>query len=144
ALRQIAYERLVTGIDNAASIEQYGTLGYGLGRLLYEGRWFDPQALTLRVALQRFLDTPVTGEVTIRLRRGNDYSLLNTRGERLAYSAEDLSMERGETAFQPTDRLGQLSVRNLDIEESRSMLREYQKPGLLPERSRLGDVQMHD
>src|SRR4029077_16960234 len=108
---------------------------YKLGRLLYEGRWFDPQALSLRVALQRFLATPITGEGTIRLRRGGDYSLLDTQGERLAYSPDDLSMERAETAFRATDRLGQLEMRNLDIDGSPAMLREYQKAGLLPEGS---------
>jgi argininosuccinate synthase len=141
ALLHIAYERLVTAIHNEASIEQYRTLGYRLGRLLYEGRWFDPQALSLRVALQRFLATPISGEVTIRLRRGDDYSLLDTRGERLAYSPDDLSMERAETAFRASDRLGQLEMRNLDIDGSREMLREYQKTGLLPEGSVLWDLE---
>jgi argininosuccinate synthase len=141
ALLHIAYERLVTAIHNEASIEQYRTLGYRLGRLLYEGRWFDPQALSLRVALQRFLATPISGEVTIRLRRGDDYSLLDTRGERLTYSPDDLSMERAETAFRASDRLGQLEMRNLDIDGSREMLREYQKAGLLPEGSVLWDLE---
>jgi argininosuccinate synthase len=144
ALLHIAYERLVTAIHNEASIEQYRTLGYKLGRLLYEGRWFDPQALSLRVALQRFLATPITGEVTIRLRRGDDYSLLDTRGERLAYSPDDLSMERAETAFRATDRLGALSMDNLSIDDSREMLREYQKAGLLPEGSILLDLEVDE
>jgi argininosuccinate synthase len=144
ALLYIAYERLVTAIHNEASIEQYRTLGYKLGRLLYEGRWFDPQALSLRVALQRFLATPITGEVTIRLRRGDDYSLLDTRGEHLTYSPDDLSMERAETAFRATDRLGALSMNNLNIDDSREMLREYQKAGLLPEGSVLWDLQVDE
>jgi argininosuccinate synthase len=144
ALLHIAYERLVTAIHNEASIEQYRTLGYKLGRLLYEGRWFDPQALSLRVALQRFLATPITGDVTIRLRRGDDYSLLDTRGERLAYSPDDLSMERAETAFRATDRLGALSMDNLSIDDSREMLREYQKAGLLPEGSILLDLEVDE
>jgi argininosuccinate synthase len=144
ALLHIAYERLVTAIHNEASIEQYRTLGYRLGRLLYEGRWFDPQALSLRVALQRFLATPITGEVTIRLRRGDDYSLIDTRGERLAYSPDDLSMERAETAFRATDRLGALSMDNLSIDDSREMLREYQKAGLLPEGSVLLDLEIDE
>jgi argininosuccinate synthase len=142
ALLHIAYERLVTAIHNEASIEQYRTLGYKLGRLLYEGRWFDPQSLSLRVALQRFLATPITGEVVIRLRRGDDYSLLDTRGDGLSYSPDALSMERAETAFRATDRLGQLEMANLDIDESRRMLREYQKAGLLPEGSVLWDLQV--
>ncbi|MBV8297694.1 MAG: argininosuccinate synthase [Acidimicrobiia bacterium] len=144
ALLHIAYERLVTAIHNEASFEQYRTLGYRLGRLLYEGRWFDPEALTLRVALQRFLATPVTGEVTIRLRRGDDYSLLDTRGEHLAYSPDDLSMERAETAFSATDRLGALSMNNLNIDDSREMLREYHKAGLLPEGSVLWDLELDE
>ena len=144
ALLHIAYERLVTAIHNEASFEQYRTLGYRLGRLLYEGRWFDPEALTLRVALQRFVATPVTGEVTIRLRRGDDYSLLDTRGEHLAYSPDDLSMERAETAFSATDRLGALSMNNLNIDDSREMLREYHKAGLLPEGSVLGDLALDE
>jgi argininosuccinate synthase len=144
ALLHIAYERLVTAIHNEASIEQYRTLGYRLGRLLYEGRWFDPQALSLRVALQRFLATPISSEVTIRLRRGDDYSLVDTRGERLAYSPDDLSMERAETAFRASDRLGQLEMRNLDIDGSREMLREYQKAGLLPEGSVLWDLKVDE
>ena len=144
ALLHVAYERLVTAIHNEASIEQYRTLGYKLGRFLYEGRWFDPQALSLRVALQRFLAAPITGEVTIRLRRGDDYSLLDTRGEHLAYSPDDLSMERAETAFRATDRLGQLSMNNLSIEDSREMLREYQKAGLLPEGSVLRDLELDE
>jgi argininosuccinate synthase len=144
ALLHIAYERLVTAIHNEASIDQYRTLGYRLGRLLYEGRWFDPQALSLRVALQRFLATPITGEVTIRLRRGDDYSLVDTRGEHLAYSPDDLSMERAETAFRASDRLGQLEMRNLDIDGSREMLREYQKAGLLPEGSVLWDLALDE
>jgi argininosuccinate synthase len=144
ALLHIAYERLVTAIHNEASIEQYRTLGYRLGRLLYEGRWFDPQALSLRVALQRFLATPITGEVTVRLRRGDDYSLLDTTGERLAYSPDDLSMERAETAFRATDRLGQLEMRNLDIDGSREMLAEYKKAGLLPEGSVLWDLEVDE
>jgi argininosuccinate synthase len=142
ALLYIAYERLVTAIHNESSIEQYRTLGYRLGRLLYEGRWFDPQSLSLRVALQRFLATPITGEVTLRLRRGDDYSLLDTRGERLAYSPDDLSMERAETAFRASDRLGALAMNNLSIEDSRDMLREYQKAGLLPEGSVLWDLEV--
>ncbi|MBV8236587.1 MAG: argininosuccinate synthase, partial [Acidimicrobiia bacterium] len=144
ALLHIAYERLVTAIHNEASFEQYRTLGYRLGRLLYEGRWFDPEALTLRVALQRFVATPVTGEVAIRLRRGDDYSLLGTRGEHLAYSPDDLSMERAETAFSATDRLGALSMNNLNIDDSREMLREYHKAGLLPEGSVLRDLELDE
>src|ERR671923_260440 len=108
ALLHIAYERLLTAIHNEATLEQYAVDGRRLGRLLYEGRWFDPQALMLRDSLQRWVAEPVTGEVTIELRRGDDYTILDTRGEAVTYSPERLSMERSETAFSATDRIGQL------------------------------------
>src|SRR3954466_15248799 len=122
ALLHIAYERLVTGIHNEGTIENYRTMGRRLGRLLYEGRWFDPQSLMLREALQRWVGAAVTGEVTLRLRRGDDYSLLDTTGPHLTYQPERLSMERSDSVFGPLDRIGQLTMRNLDITDSRQKL----------------------
>ena len=134
ALLHIGYERLVTAIHNEASIDNYRTMGRRLGRLLYEGRWFDPQALTLRDPLQRFVASAVTGEVVVRLRRGDDYTLVSTAGPALTYQPERLSMERTEdAAFGPGDRIGQLTMRNLDIEDSRDRLASYSGAGLLPD-----------
>jgi argininosuccinate synthase len=134
ALLYIAYERLMSAIHNEASIDNYRTMGRRLGRLLYEGRWFDPQALTLRDPLQRFVASAVTGEVVVRLRRGEDYTIASTRGPGLTYQPERLSMERTEdAAFGPEDRIGQLTMRNLDIEDSRARLAAYSQGGLLPE-----------
>ena len=116
ALLHIAYERLVTGIHNEDTIEQYRISGMRLGRLLYQGRWFDSQALMLRETAQRWVARAVTGEVTLELRRGNDYSILNTESPNLTYAPERLSMEKVEDApFTPADRIGQLTMRNLDI-----------------------------
>ncbi|MCK3657398.1 argininosuccinate synthase [Pasteurellaceae bacterium Pebbles2] len=132
ALLHIAYERLVTGIHNEDTIEQYRINGLRLGRLLYQGRWFDPQALMLRETAQRWVARAVTGEVTLELRRGNDYSLLNTESPNLTYAAERLSMEKVENApFDPVDRIGQLTMRNLDIVDTRDKLAVYTKAGLL-------------
>jgi argininosuccinate synthase len=132
ALLFIAYERLVTGIHNEDTIEQYRDNGRRLGRLLYQGRWFDPQAIMLREAAQRWVARAVTGEVTIELRRGNDYSLLDTRSPNLTYAPERLSMEKVENApFSPADRIGQLTMRNLDITDTREKLGLYSKAGLL-------------
>jgi argininosuccinate synthase len=126
ALLAIAYERLVNAIHNEDTISSYHDDGRRLGRLLYEGRWFDPQALMLRESLQRWVGGAVTGQVTLRLRRGQDYSILDTTGPRLSYHPERLSMERNhDAAFGPTDRIGQLTMRNLDIADSRSMLELY-------------------
>src|SRR3954471_24492828 len=134
ALLHIAYERLVSAIHNEASIDNYRTMGRRLGRLLYEGRWFDPQALTLRDPLQRFFASAITGEVVVRLRRGEDYTLLSTRGPPLTYQPERLSMERTEdAAFGPQDRIGQLTMRDLDIADSRARLAAYSEAGLLPD-----------
>jgi argininosuccinate synthase len=134
ALLHIGYERLVSAIHNEASIDNYRTMGRRLGRLLYEGRWFDPQALTLRDPLQRFVASAVTGEVVVRLRRGDDYTLVSTTGPALTYQPERLSMERTEdAAFGPGDRIGQLTMRNLDIEDSRQRLASYSSSGLLPD-----------
>jgi argininosuccinate synthase len=126
ALLHIAYERLLTAIHNEATLEQYAVEGRKLGRLLYEGRWFDTQALMLRDSLQRWVAAVVTGEVTIELRRGDDYTILDTRGDAVTYSPERLSMERSATVFTAGDRIGQLQVQLNDIADSRRML-EAQK-----------------
>jgi argininosuccinate synthase len=132
ALLFIAYERLVTGIHNEDTIEQYRDNGRKLGRLLYQGRWFDPQAIMLRETAQRWVARAVTGEVTLELRRGNDYSLLNTESPNLTYAPERLSMEKVENApFTPKDRIGQLTMRNLDISDTREKLSVYSRAGLL-------------
>jgi argininosuccinate synthase len=131
ALLYIAYERLITGIHNEGTIEQYRDMGRRLGRLLYEGRWFDPQALMLRDTLQRWVAKPVSGEVTLELRRGNDYSILNTESRNFTYDPERLSMESGKCEFAPTDRIGQLTMRNMDITDSRQKLFVYVQSGLL-------------
>ncbi len=131
ALLFIAYERLVTGIHNEDTIEQYRDNGRRLGRLLYQGRWFDPQALMLRETAQRWVACAITGEVTLELRRGNDYSLLNTESPNLTYHPERLTMEKGESMFSPADRIGQLTMRNLDIVDTRAKLGIYASSGLL-------------
>ena len=131
ALLFIAYERLVTGIHNEDTIEQYRDNGRKLGRLLYQGRWFDPQAIMLREAAQRWVARAVTGEVTLELRRGNDYSILNTVSPNLTYKPERLTMEKGEAFFTPHDRIGQLTMRNLDIADTRDKLGVYTRAGLL-------------
>jgi argininosuccinate synthase len=132
ALLFIAYERLVTGIHNEDTIEQYRDNGRKLGRLLYQGRWFDSQAIMLRETAQRWVARAITGEVTLELRRGNDYSILNTESQNLTYKPERLSMEKVEDApFSPLDRIGQLTMRNLDIVDTRAKLAVYAKAGLL-------------
>jgi argininosuccinate synthase len=131
ALFFIGYERLITGIHNEDTIEQYRDMGRRLGRLLYQGRWFDPQSMMLRETLQRWVAKAVTGTVTLELRRGNDYSLLNTESPNLTYAPERLTMEKHEGAFTPQDRIGQLTMRNLDITDSRAKLFIYSAAGLL-------------
>ncbi len=132
ALLHIAYERLVTGIHNEDTIEQYRDHGRRLGRLLYQGRWFDPQAMMLRETAQRWIARAGTGEVTLELRRGNDYSILNTESPNLTYKPERLTMEKGEEVFfTPADRIGQLTMRNLDIADTREKLITYAKTGLI-------------
>ncbi|HEY1578025.1 MAG TPA: argininosuccinate synthase [Terracidiphilus sp.] len=131
ALLFIAYERLITGIHNEDTIEQYRENGRKLGRLLYQGRWFDSQAMMLREAAQRWIAKPVTGEVTLELRRGNDYSILNTESPNLTFHPERLSMEKTDSIFSPRDRIGQLTMRNLDIADTREKLVTYAKAGLL-------------
>ena len=130
ALLFIAYERLVNAIHNEATIENYRTMGRRLGRLLYEGRWFDPQALMLRQSLQSWVGLPVTGEVTIELRRGDDYTVLDTTSPNASYHPERLSMENVESMFGPVDRIGQLTMRLLDLEDSRDKLGLYGRLGL--------------
>ena len=132
ALLHIGYERLVTAIHNENTIENYRTMGRRLGRLLYEGRWFDPQSLMLREPLLRWVGSAVSGTVTLRLRRGDDYSIMDTEGSHLTYEPDRLSMERVEDqAFGPLDRIGQLTMRNLDIDDSRSKLDVYRDTGTL-------------
>ena len=131
ALLFIAYERLITGIHNEGTMEQYRDMGRRLGRLLYEGRWFDSQSLMLREALQHWVAKAVTGEVVLELRRGNDYSILDTRSPNLTYKPERLTMESGAGEFTPTDRIGQLTMRNLDIAYTEDKLRVYRSVGLL-------------
>ncbi len=132
ALLHIAYERLLTGIHNEDTIEQYRINGLRLGRLLYQGRWFDPQSLMLRETAQRWVARAITGEVTLELRRGNDYTILNTESPNLTYQPERLSMEKVENApFDPIDRIGQLTMRNLDIVDTRQKLGIYTQTGLL-------------
>jgi argininosuccinate synthase len=132
ALLFIAYERLLSAIHNEDTIANYQAEGRRLGRLLYEGRWLDPQSLMLRESLQRWVASAITGEVTLRLRRGDDYSVINTSGPHLSYHPDKLSMERTEdAAFGPTDRIGQLTMRNLDIADTREKLELYRSQGQL-------------
>jgi argininosuccinate synthase len=131
ALLFVGYERLITGIHNEDTIEQYRDNGRRLGRLLYQGRWFDPQAMMLRETAQRWVARAVTGEVTLELRRGNDYSILDTTSPNLTYKPERLTMEKGESMFTPLDRIGQLTMRNLDIVDTRDKLFTYVKAGVL-------------
>jgi argininosuccinate synthase len=131
ALLYIAYERLVTGIHNEDTIEQYRENGRKLGRLLYQGRWFDPQAIMLRESAQRWVANVISGEVTLELRRGNDYTILDTVSPHLTFKPERLTMEKGESTFSPRDRIGQLTMRNLDITDTREKLQAYAASGLL-------------
>jgi argininosuccinate synthase len=131
ALLYIAYERLITGIHNEDTIEQYRENGRRLGRLLYQGRWFDPQAIMLRESAQRWIAAPVSGQVKLELRRGNDYSILDTESPNLTFKPERLSMEKTESTFSPRDRIGQLTMRNLDITDTRAKLITYAESGLL-------------
>ena len=143
ALLHIAYERLLTGIHNEGTLENYYTMGRRLGRFLYEGRWFDSQALMIRESLQKWVAKAVTGEVSLELRRGEDYTILDTVSPNLTYKPERLTMESGRKAgefgpeegghgeFGPEDRIGQLQMRNLDITDSREKLVVYAKAGLI-------------
>jgi argininosuccinate synthase len=144
ALLHIAYERLVTGIHNEDTIAQYHANGRQLGRLLYQGRWFDPQALMLRDSSQRWIASEITGEVTLELRRGNDYSILNTVSDNLTYMPQRLTMEKGDSVFSPEDRIGQLTMRNLDITDTREKLINYMSTGLLTAADDSGLPQLDD
>ena len=130
ALLWIAYERLINAVHNEATIDNYRTMGRRVGRLLYEGRWFDPQALMLRQSLQSWIGLAVTGEVTIELRRGDDYTVVETTSPTATYQADRLSMENVDSTFGPADRIGQLTLRLLDIEDSRGKLELYGRAGL--------------
>jgi argininosuccinate synthase len=130
ALIHIAYERLLSAIHNEDTLAAYHLEGRRMGRLLYEGRWLDPQTLMLRESLMRWVAAAVNGSVTLKLRRGDDYSILDTQGENFSYHPEKLSMERTEdAAFGPEDRIGQLTMRNLDIQDTRQKLDLYRKQG---------------
>ena len=142
ALLHIGYERLVSAIHNEATIDNYKTLGRRLGRLLYEGRWFDPQSLMLREPLQKWIGSAVTGRVTLELRRGDDYSILDTESPNMTYAPERLSMESGVGEFDPLDRVGQLTRRNLDIKDSRDKLRVYVESGALSASGDLGMLEL--
>jgi len=131
ALLHIAYERLVTAIHNEDTIEQYRNNGRRIGRLLYQGRWFDPQCLMLRESARNWVARAVTGEVTLELRRGNDWSIVDTTGPHLAYHPERLTMEKGAGMFTPQDRIGQLTMRNMDIADTREKLQVYSETGVL-------------
>ena len=131
ALLHIAYERLATAIHNEDTLEQYRANGRRIGRLLYQGRWFDPQCLMLRESAQRWVARAITGEVTLELGRGNDWSILDTTGPHLAYHPERLTMEKGEGMFTPQDRIGQLTMRGMDIADTREKLGVYSETGLL-------------
>ena len=131
ALLYIAYERLITGIHNEDTIETYRANGRKLGRLLYQGRWLDSQSLMLRDSAQRWVARAITGDVTIELRRGNDYTIMETSSPNLTYKPERLTMEKGEAFFTPLDRIGQLTMRNLDIADTREKLLLYTETGLL-------------
>ena len=131
ALLFIAYERLITGIHNEDTIEQYHINGRRLGRLLYQGRWFDSQAIMLRESAQRWVARAISGTVTLELRRGNDYTILDTVSPNLTYEPERLTMEKGDSMFAAEDRIGQLTMRNLDIVDTRAKLGIYAKSGLI-------------
>ena len=143
ALLHIAYERLATAIHNEDTLEQYRSNGRRIGRLLYQGRWFDPQCLMLRESAQRWVARAVTGEVTLELRRGNDWSILDTTGPHLAYHPERLTMEKGEGMFTPQDRIGQLTMRNMDIADTREKLAVYSDTGLLGADDSLPKLDQH-
>ena len=145
ALLHLAYERLVQAIHNESTIDEYRSAGRRLGRLLYEGRWFDPQALMLRQSLSSWVGGPITGEVTVELRRGDDYTILDTVSENATYRPERLSMERVEdAAFGPLDRIGQLSLRMLDLEDTRDKLALYGRLGLTGGDETLGALSAPD
>ena len=134
-LLHIAYERLLSAIHNEDTIDQYKVSGYRLGRLLYQGRWFDPQAMMIKESLVRWVGKAITGTVTLELRRGDDYSILNTESPHMTYSPERLTMERGGEGFSAQDRIGQLSLRNLDIADTRAKIQVYRDAGVISDGS---------
>jgi argininosuccinate synthase len=132
ALLHIAYERLLSAIHNEDTMTAYATEGRRMGRLLYEGRWLDPQTLMVRESMTKWVASAVNGSVTLRLRRGDDYTIVNTKGDGFSYHPEKLSMERtSDEEFGPTDRIGQLAMRNLDIQDTRAKLDLYRQQGQL-------------
>jgi argininosuccinate synthase len=139
-LLHIAYERLVTGIHNEDTLDNYRVSGYRLGRLLYQGRWFDPQAMMLKESLMRWVGKAVTGTVTLQLRRGDDYSILNTESPNLTYHPERLTMEKGGEGFSAHDRIGQLALRNLDITDTRQKIQIYRDVGILKANASITDL----
>jgi argininosuccinate synthase len=139
-LLHIAYERLVSGIHNEDTLDHYRVTGYRLGRLLYQGRWFDPQAMMIKESLVRWIGKAVTGKVTIELRRGDDYSILDTESPNLTYHPERLTMEKGGEGFTAHDRIGQLSLRNLDIADTRGKIQVYRDAGVIAENSPITDL----
>jgi len=130
-LLHIAYERLMSGIHNEDTLEQYHVWGYRLGRMLYQGRWFDPQAMMIKDSMLRWIGKAVTGSVVLELRRGDDYSILNTESPNLSYHPDRLTMEKGEGSFTAVDRIGQLALRNLDIEDTRNKIKMYREAGVV-------------
>lgn len=139
-LLHIAYERLISGIHNEDTIDQYRTAGYRLGRLLYQGRWFDPQAMMIKESLIRWVGKAISGTVTLELRRGDDYSILNTESPHLTYHPERLTMERGGEGFSAHDRIGQLALRNLDIADTRAKIQVYRKAGVIGTNASITDL----
>jgi argininosuccinate synthase len=139
-LLQIAYERLLSGIHNEDTIDHYRVSGYRLGRLLYQGRWFDPQAMMIKESLIRWVGKAITGTVTLELRRGDDYSILNTESPNLTYHPERLTMERGGEGFSAHDRIGQLALRNLDIADTRGKIQVYRDAGVIVSNSSITDL----
>jgi len=139
-LLQIAYERLLSGIHNEDTTDHYRVSGYRLGRLLYQGRWFDPQAMMIKESLIRWVGKAITGTVTLELRRGDDYSILNTESPNLTYHPERLTMERGGEGFSAHDRIGQLALRNLDIADTRGKIQVYRDAGVIVSNSSITDL----
>jgi argininosuccinate synthase len=139
-LLHIAYERLVTGIHNEDTIDNYRVSGYRLGRLLYQGRWFDPQAMMIKESLVRWVGKAITGTVTLQLRRGDDYSIVNTESPNLSYHPERLTMEKGGEGFTAHDRIGQLALRNLDIADTRQKIQTYRDAGVLLSNASITDL----
>jgi argininosuccinate synthase len=139
-LLHIAYERLVTGIHNEDTLDSYRVSGYRLGRLLYQGRWFDPQAMMLKESLVRWVGKAVTGSVTLQLRRGDDYSIVNTESPNLTYHPERLTMEKGGEGFTAPDRIGQLALRNLDIADTRQKIQVYRDAGVITSNASITDL----